>query len=73
MSESASANLGGLYILVFLALFVGGVLWACHRFGPDMARNKRDREIETAMRIGLQDAETYDRIAAQIMREREGR
>ncbi|WP_159054652.1 hypothetical protein [Streptomyces dysideae] len=70
MTEDQSVALGGLYLLIFFGVPIALFLWACHRFGPRMAARKRDRQIETSMRLGLRDAEAYERIAQQIRDER---
>lgn len=70
MTDDQQAALGGLYFLILIVVFGGGFLWACRRFGPGLARAKRDRQIETSMRLGLRDAEAYERIAQQIRDER---
>jgi hypothetical protein len=71
MTDDQSATLGGIYLLIFFGVPAVLFFWACRRFGPGMARAKRDRQIETSMRLGLSDAEAYERIARQIRDERQ--
>lgn len=70
MTDDQSATLGGIYLLIFFGVPTVLFLWACHRFGPGMAARKRDRQIETQMRLAYRDADAMDRIAQRIEDER---
>jgi hypothetical protein len=63
--------------IAFMTIFVGipglffwGVFALGKKFGPAHMARQRDQQIETSMRLGLRDAEAYERIAQQIRDER---
>ena len=71
MSDVVLSNI--LVGLIFLSIFVGlgWLAWKVDRHGIVRMRAKRDRDIETAMRIAMNDAEAQQRIGRKIMREYE--
>lgn len=66
------ALLGLFWIVLFISIPVG-IAYLIHKMQGGAAgrlAKKRDREIETYMRLGMRDAEAQERIARQIMDER---
>jgi hypothetical protein len=65
--------LGILLLLIFVVLpIVLAVKYIKSQGGPvGMAAKKRDREIETAMRLGVRDGLAQERIARKILEERD--
>jgi hypothetical protein len=59
--------------LLFLGVLAGfaWVCWKIDRAGIVRMRAKRDRDIEIAMRIAMQDANAQQRIARKIIHEYE--
>lgn len=49
ITQDQSATLGGVYILVVLALVIGGALWFNRRFGERVRYNQRRRQVEADM------------------------
>lgn len=60
--------------LFWIILFIGGPLligaYIAKKRGPILER-QRDRQIETAMRLAVRDAEAQERIAQRIQSERQ--
>lgn len=71
VSDADSVKLGYAYIIGFIGLVGGGVTLLITKFSPAYMERKRDREIETAMRMGVRDAEAQQRIGQQIINERQ--
>lgn len=72
MSEGGQATLGGIYILGFIGLVVVLIVVLEKKYGAKIRAKQRDREIETAMRLGMVDGEAQDRIARKIIEEKSG-
>ncbi|MCA1565812.1 MAG: hypothetical protein LC803_09280 [Acidobacteria bacterium] len=60
--------------LFWIMLFMGGPIavgaYVGIKYGPRIALRRREREIETAMRLGVLDAEIQERVARKIQDER---
>jgi hypothetical protein len=60
--------------LFWLCLFIGTPIaigwYVAVKHGPRIEAKKRDRQIETAMRLGLRDAEAQAQIAEKLRQER---
>lgn len=60
--------------LLILIAIVGLGVYGWHKFntivGTKIAIRQRDKQIETAMRLGMRDAEAADRLARKIAEER---
>ncbi|NBM14976.1 hypothetical protein [Streptomyces sp. GC420] len=54
--------LGLFYIVLFLGTPVGIGVWIGKKYGPTMQRNKRKRQIETAVLMHSVDAELYGEV-----------
>lgn len=64
--------LGFFFILMFFAIVIAVCWFVLAKVAPRSNARSRDRKIETAMRLGLYDAEAQQRIADKIERERMG-
>jgi hypothetical protein len=64
--------LGALIVLIILGTPVAIGAFVFYKFGPRIEAKKRDRQIETYMRLGVRDAEAQERIGRQIVQERYG-
>ncbi|MFF6951842.1 hypothetical protein ACFZAD_24685 [Streptomyces iakyrus] len=66
---SQSAALGGIYIMIFMLIVVGVAMFVLTTVAPRVNARRRDQEIETAMRLGVRDAEAQARAARRIVNE----
>lgn len=57
---------GFLILLVFFGTPIALFFWFERKYGNGIRQRQRDRQIETAMRLGLRDAEAQERIARKI-------
>ena len=57
------------FLLIVAGLFTFGWKIAA-KYGPGIQRRQRDRQIETAMRYGMYDAEAQMRVAQKLIDER---
>jgi len=64
--------LGALIVLVFIGTPIAIGAFVFYKYGPRIEARKRDRKIETYMRLGARDAEAQQRIARQMIQERYG-
>lgn len=62
--------------LIILLVIIGLGVYGWHKFnttvGARIAARQRDKQIETAIRLGMRDAEATDRIARRIIEEERG-
>lgn len=70
MSSDAQAALGFVYFVIFTAVPITLCVWFNRRFGPGIRQRRRDRQIETHMRLAYRDAEVMNHIARRIEDER---
>lgn len=66
---SGSAALGGFILLAILLLGGWAAWYILAKVAPKYHANKRDQQIETAMRMGMRDDEAQRRIARKIVDE----
>jgi hypothetical protein len=64
--------LGAIIVLLFIGGPVAIGAFVYYKYGARIEARKRDRQIETYMRLGARDAEAQQRIARQIIQERYG-
>lgn len=62
--------LGLFWIVLFIGTPIAIGAYVAIKYGPRIEARKRDRQIETAMRLGMRDAGAQARIAQQIREER---
>ncbi|MBO1267103.1 hypothetical protein [Arthrobacter cavernae] len=61
---------GGIFFFAFVALALGGTIWAIKVIGPRLARHERKMKIETAIRTGMVDAQLQEEIVEDIVAQR---
>jgi len=68
-SDSGSAAIGGILVILILAAIVGFAIFILTKVAPKVNGKRRDTQIETAMRLGVRDAQAQRRIAQKILDE----
>lgn len=63
--------LGFIYLVIILAVIALFCWFILTKVAPGVNSRKRDRDIETSMRLGVRDAQAHARVEDKIKREME--
>jgi predicted ABC-type sugar transport system permease subunit len=63
--------LGFIYLVIILAVIILFCWFILAKVAPGVNARKRDRDIETSMRLGVRDAQAQARAEEKIKREME--
>lgn len=69
-ANEISVMWGGIIFFTILALALGGSIWVLKSLGPKVARHQRKMQVETAMRLGMVDAQLQEEIVEDMVAQR---
>lgn len=69
-ANEISVMWGGIIFFTAITLALGGCIWALKVIGPKMARHQRKMQVETAMHLGMVDAQLQEEIVDDIVARR---
>lgn len=61
---------GGIFFFGIIFLLIALSIWAIKTLGAKMARHQRKMQIETAIRLGMVDAQLQEEVVEDIVRAR---